>query len=156
MALWPYLTSAGSLTEMLRTKAGVSFHVDVLSEAEQALEPEDAALLEVAPRSPGYVRQVRLCGPEPWVYARSITHGGGERWLKQLGDQPLGERVFAAPDARRGPIQIAHLHPGDTLFELAAEQQEHPPVSLWARRSVLQVGGAAILIYECFYPELGA
>lgn len=155
MALWPYLTGAGSLTEKLRAKAGVSFHVEVLGEAEQTLGPEDATLLHVVPHSPGFVRQVRLCGPEPWVYARSVTYGGGVRWLQALGGQPLGERVFAEPDARRGPIQVAHLHPGQPLFELAAERQVHPPESLWARRSVLQVGGTAILIYECFYPELG-
>lgn len=154
-ALWPYLSEAGSLTERLKAKVGTAFQVQVLKEQAAPLLPQDAALLYARTGEPAYLRQVYLCGERPLVYARSVAVGEGARWLKALGDNPLGARVFAERDARRGPIEVTCLAPGEPLYAAAVAGLPHAPQELWARRSLLTVGTAAILIYECFLPELG-
>ncbi|HEV2320814.1 MAG TPA: chorismate lyase [Gammaproteobacteria bacterium] len=154
-ALWPYLSEAGSLTERLKAKAGAAFHVQVLQVQAAPLLPQDAALLYARTGEPAYLRQVYLCGEQPLVYARSVAVGEGARWLKGLGDNPLGARVFAERDARRGPIEVACLMPGEPLHTAAVAGLPRVPQELWARRSLLTVRAAAILIYECFLPELG-
>jgi chorismate--pyruvate lyase len=153
--LWSYLTETGSLTERLKRHAGAAFRVQVLSQGHATLAEEEAALLDAKPEEAGFVRQVYLCGPAPLLYARSVAAGEGERWLKELGDQPLGEKVFAETDARRGPIGVAEIGPQHALYrEAVASLPERPHGPLWARRSLIRVGGAAILIYECFLPAL--
>lgn len=153
-ALWPYLVEARSLTERLRAKAGGAFHVRVLEEGAVALPAEDAALLHIKAGEQGFMRQVYLCGSEPMVYARSLAAGEGARWLEELGDNPLGQKVFAEKDVRRSPIEATHLSPGQPLYEAAVVRLDRKPAELWARRSLLTVKGAAILIYECFLPGL--
>ena len=118
------------------------------------LLPQDAALLHAKAGELAFLRQVYLCGAEPLVYARSVAVGEGARWLKELGESPLGARVFAEKDARRGPIEITCLAPGEPLYEAAVPGLARKPRELWARRSLLTVGAAAILIYECFLPGL--
>jgi len=153
-AVWPFISEEGSLTERLKAKAGAAFHVEVLKESEVPLLAQDAALLHAKAGEPAYLRQVYLCGSEPLVYARSVAVGEGRRWLKELGDNPLGQRVFADKDARRGPIEVTCLAPGEPLYEVAVAGFAAKPGKLWARRSLLTVGAAAILIYECFLPGL--
>jgi len=155
VSLWPFIAETGSLTEKLRAKAGDAFRFRLLSESAHALAADDAALLGVTQGAQGFLRQVDLGGAEPWVYARSLAAGEGVDWLKALGQQPLGQRVFGQRDTTRGPIQVARLAPGDGLLQAAAASRGRPLQELWARRSVLKAGGTAILIYEFFYPELG-
>lgn len=153
-ALWPFIAEAGSLTERLKAKAGASFHVQVLKESAVRLLAQDAALLHAKAGEPAYLRQVYLCGVGPLVYARSVAVDEGSRWLKELGENPLGQKVFADREARRGPIEATCLAPGEPLYEAAVAGLGTRPGSLWARRSLLTVGTAAILIYECFLPGL--
>ncbi len=158
--LWPYLSESGSLTERLRARAP-GFKVQIVSQGHATLSDEDSSLLGAKPEEAGYIRQVYLCGAaeEPWVYARSVVAGPSERWLKELGEQPLGDRVFAAPDARRSPIVVAKLEPRHVLHKeavlrLPVRLRAEASGALWARRSRLTVGDAHILIYECFLPAL--
>ncbi|HEX7964325.1 MAG TPA: chorismate lyase [Gammaproteobacteria bacterium] len=154
-ALWSFIAEAGSLTERLRAKAGAAFRVQLINQGHFALSEEDMLLLDAKPEEAGFVRQVYLWGRAPLVYARSLAVGGAERWLKDLGEQPLGERVFAEADAKRGPIQVAELDVHDHLYkEAVAGLDRLPETPLWARRSLITVGGAGILIYECFLPGL--
>lgn len=158
--LWPYLAEAGSLTERLRAK-DAGFNVQLLGHGHTALSEEDMALLGAKPEEAGYVRQVYLCGGDhrPWVYARSVTAGPSESWLKELGEQPLGDRVFANPRAERSPIVVAqldarHVLHKEALAHLSVQERARGAGPLWARRSRLTVEGAHILIYECFLPAL--
>lgn len=156
--LWPFIAEEGSLTQLLRQQAGDDFHLRVLSERELPLPAADAGLLGATAGEPASQREVYLCGMLPLVYARSIAtqRAGGERWLKELGERPLGDRVFAEKGARRGPIQVTQIVPGHQLFEDALAGMRERPVAdlMWARRSVLVSGEAHILIYECFLPGL--
>ena len=140
--LWPYLAEDGS-------------------HGHTTLSEEDSALLGAKPEEAGYLRQVYLCGRErqPWVYARSLVAGPSESWLKDLGDQPLGDKVFSNPDAERSPILVAKIEPRHTLHKeavarLSTQERQQAAQALWARRSRLSVDGAHILIYECFLPAL--
>jgi len=158
--LWSYLAEAGSLTERLRAR-DPGFQVQLLAHGHAALSEEDTALLEAKPEEAGYLRQVYLCGGDhrPWVYARSLTAGPSEAWLKELGEQPLGDRVFANPRAERSPIVIAqldarHVLHKEALAHLSPQERARAAEPLWARRSRLTVEGAHILIYECFLPAL--
>lgn len=158
--LWAFLSEAGSLTERLRARAG-GLTVQVLSQGHATLSDEDMYLLGAKPDEAGYVRQVFLCGPgqQPWVYARSVVAGPSEDWLKGLGEQPLGDRVFADPAASRSPIAVAQLEPRHSLHKeavarLTADQRSVASGTLWARRSRLSVDSGHILIYECFLPAL--
>jgi chorismate--pyruvate lyase len=153
-ALWPYLADAGSLTERLKARDGAAFHVQVLKEGPVKLLPQDASFLRAKPGEAAYLRQVYLCGERPLVYARSVAVGEGARWLRELGESPLGTRVFAEKDVVRGVIEITTLAPGEPLHAAAVAGLTRKPVELWARRSLLTVGRAAILIYECFLPGL--
>lgn len=160
-ALWPFIAEAGSLTERLRERSGGRFRVQVLAQGHASLHEEDMALLGAKPDEAGYVRQVFLCaGEQPWVYARSLVAGAADRWLKELGERPLGDQVFARADARRSAIEAAKLDPRHALYKeavghLPAAERARVTDALWARRSLLTVEGVHILIYECFLPEMG-
>lgn len=158
--LWSYLAEAGSLTERLRAR-DPGLQVQLLAHGHAALSEEDTALLKAKPEEAGYVRQVYLCSGEhrPWIYARSLTAGPSEVWLKELGEQPLGDRVFANPRAERSPIMVAeldahHVLHKEALAHLSVQERARAAGPLWARRSRLTVEGAHILIYECFLPGL--
>ncbi|HSN18697.1 MAG TPA: chorismate lyase [Gammaproteobacteria bacterium] len=161
-ALWPLIAESGSLTERLRDRCGGQLQVQVLAQGHASLHEEDTALLGAKPDEAGYVRQVFLCGREqPWVYARSLVAGAADRWLKHLGERPLGDQVFSRADARRGAIEAARLDSRHALYKeavahLPSAQRERATGELWARRSLLSVEGVRILIYECFLPGLAA
>lgn len=150
---WSWLTHRGSLTQKLRAFAGPAFHVRVLNETEIELDAVDARLLNVKPGSRARLREVYLCGSQPLVYGRTLAAANdAAALLNALGDQPLGDRVFRAPDAERGDIEIRCAGASDELYRAATQTLDNPPASLWARRSVLQVQGTRLLIYECFLP----
>ncbi|HET7922968.1 MAG TPA: chorismate lyase [Gammaproteobacteria bacterium] len=152
-APWDWLTHAGSLTQKLRGVAGDGFHVQVLREASALLDAEDAALLELAPGTRARLREVHLCGTRPLVFGRTLAAAhGAARWLDRLGARPLGDRVFGGAGTQRGEIEISRLGAGDALYRDALQGLRAAPEHLWARRSVLDVQGTKLLIYECFLP----
>ncbi|MGH8370144.1 MAG: chorismate--pyruvate lyase family protein [Gammaproteobacteria bacterium] len=152
-ALWPWLTHSGSLTQKLRELAGAAFHVEVLRESGTELGVEDAQLLAIAPGSTAQLREVYLCGTQPLVFGRTLAPDhGAARWLERLGAQPLGDRVFADQDTARGEIEVQRVTASDAFYRAAVRGLAEPPGWLWARRSVLRVKAARLLIYECFLP----
>lgn len=157
-APWSWLTHSGSLTRKLRGLTGDSFHVEVLRETDIGLDAEDARLLAATPGRAAKLREVYLCGTRPLVFGRTLTSGNdGAQWLERLGTQPLGDRVFAEPNAVRGEIEVRRVDESEALFRDAVRGLAVPPAAaLWARRSVLTVQSARLLIYECFLPGVDA
>lgn len=149
-AFSPWLGHAGSLTEKLRSVVGSSFYVHVLHEGAAPLGPEDAVLLGSLPGTAARLREVNLCGKYPLVYARTLAPAQAADWLQDLNAQPLGDRVFAQAGAVRGAIEVARLDAAQSLYRAAVKGIDAPPAMLWARRSVLEVRGSRLLIYECF------
>lgn len=148
--LWRWITHSGSLTEMLRAAANVALRVQVLHEGDTALDSEDAHLLNAPIGIKARMREVYLHADVPWVFARTLALVDGSRWMDNLGTQPLGERVFAETGTWRSSIEVAQLDPAQPLYQSATQHAGHQPPLLWARRSVLTVGGSPLLIYECF------
>lgn len=152
-APWEWLTHSGSLTRKLRNRTGAAFNVQVLKEAGIGLAAEDARLLGVAPGSAARLREVYLCGAVPLVFGRTLASGeDAAHWLQQLGARPLGDRVFAEADTTRGEIEVTQVSTADALYHDAVRGLPAAPATLWARRSVLSVQAARLLIYECFLP----
>lgn len=155
-ALWSWLCDDGSLTRKLRALAGEAFHVQVLAESGIELEAEDAGLLGMQPGERVHVREVYLCGNQPLVFGRTVAPDHvAARWLEQLGAQPLGDRVFAGQDTTRSEIEIRQISTADALYRDAVRGLSAPPGLLWARRSVLSIQSARLLIYEVFLPGVG-
>ncbi len=86
-------------------------------------------------------REVILYGDQqPWVFARTLipmtTLSGKEQDLVDLGNSPLGYRVFNNKNSRRDALEVANL---------ATPQQP-----LWARRSRLWINDKPMLVAELF------
>lgn len=148
-SLRAWLLDPGSLTAHLRGRHGDALGVEVLAEGEEFPAPGEMARLELA-EGPAFVRRVAL-GPagRPLVMARTVmppvTLRGEGRLLRTLGNQPLGELVFADFAATRSEFELARLEPPSTLFpELDAP--------CWARRSILRLHTGPILVTEAFLP----
>ena len=90
------------------------------------------------------LRKVTLKGDGvPWVFARTLipetTLTGQEQDLAQLGDMPLGFRVFTDRSARRDALMIANVG-----------SKEAP---IWARRSRLWLNDKPLLVAELFLQD---
>lgn len=156
-----WLQDTGSLTARLRLHCS-EFRVQLLStRADVELTQSQAHWLGEAH---GYCREVLLlCDEQPWIYASSLySHAALEAVpaLGGLGEKALGELLFDNPQLIRNPFEFAQLttlesqqlalpfHPHP--FQTATEQPS------WARRSVLAIPKASVLVTELFLPAASA
>ena len=79
------------------------------------------------------------------LFAEAALQGGG---LQDLGEQPLGERIFGDAPARRDHLQLA-------CFEIASNSW-CPAATVWGRRSRLFLGQWPLLVHELFLPSLSS
>jgi chorismate--pyruvate lyase len=79
------------------------------------------------------------------LFAEAALQGGG---LQDLGEQPLGERIFGDAPARRDHLQLA-------CFEIASNPW-CPAATVWGRRSRLFLGQWPLLVHELFLPSLSS
>lgn len=157
-ALRSWLTDEGSLTRRLQAICAQQFQVDLLGNRWAKPLIDESQLLQLGSHQQCFERQVRLMdGDTPLVYARTVVPQDSYRYLRQrflgMGNRPLGEWLFTAPDVMRGPIQIACLSPQQRLYQLALQHESMPPDCVWARRSVFYLSGKALLINEVFLPN---
>lgn len=146
VALWTWLAETGSLTQRLKGCCAGEFDLRVVSERDDVLDADDAAVLGLAAGTPARFREVLLCCDDaPCIHARSIlpssTLAGAGRGLEALGTRPLGDALFAHPAMTREPIEVAYC-------------DDAPP--RWGRRSVFRLDGAPLLVSEFFLPGLAA
>lgn len=138
---WSWLVETGSLTERIAADFGAPVDVELISERR---EPEDGPL----------VREVRLhVGRRPVVYAVSRIPATLIRqipWLAELGDRPMGERLFEVPGTRRERLQLARLDAWRPLVQSAFDGLDQDPRAVWARTSSLALREGRIAIIECF------
>lgn len=144
-----WLLDPGSLTAHLRGRLGDAMGVQVRAEEEAVPASGEMSRLGL-PDEPAFIRRVALVkAGRPLVLARTVmppaTLRGEGRRLRNLGETPLGELVFADFAATRSEFELAALAPPSTLFpELDAR--------CWARRSVLTLATGPILVTEAFLP----
>jgi len=157
--LRPWLLSRDSLTQRLREACVGPLQVRVRLQTWVRPLAEESRLLHLPSRRYAQVRQVHLCcNTQPWVFARTLiplaTLTGARRRLLRLGTKPLGEVLFADPQLRRGPLEIARLQPGQPLYNLATAELPQPPAVLWGRRSLFYLQDKPLLVSEFFLPAL--
>lgn len=147
-----WLLDTGSLTERLQANSR-EFYVEVLGQTELPLEAAEKQALPQHAQSQWQIREVILFGDgKPWVFARSVlpTKMCQSTWAN-LGNQPLGQRIFNDPNFVRSGFEIGKLerHP------LTHKPFKDPEMKLqrWARRSIFRVGDDELLVAEAFLPD---
>lgn len=124
--------------------------VQLLGNRAVSLTVDEQALVAV-PAPAGMCREVILHGDGGpailgWtLFAEAALQGGG---LQDLGEQPLGERIFGGAPARRDHLQLA-------CFEIASNPW-CPAATVWGRRSRLFLGQWPLLVHELFLPSLSS
>jgi chorismate--pyruvate lyase len=121
--------------------------------------PDEYALLGLAPGSRAYVREVMLlCDGVPVVFAHSVLPHAGLRggWngITRLGSRSLGEALFSDHRIERQPLAYRNLRNDHPLFSAIAGQQTLAVSSLWARRSLFCLNRHPLLVTEVFLPAL--
>ncbi len=145
-----WLLDDGSLTQHL-LNTGRAFSLERWEQRWENVTLDERQMLGMGLRERAMVRQIvmRLDGL-PMVYARSVfpisSLQGPLLRLRQLANQSLGAFLFARPDMRRSPFELA-LVPGDSTYLPTALHQNEPA---WARRSCFQVAGKPLLVSEVF------
>ncbi|MFB2906721.1 chorismate lyase [Aeromonas jandaei] len=146
-SLRPWLLEPGSMTRRLR-QHNCHFSVEWLGNHQVSLTADQQWLVD-APTPAGICREVILHGDRGpavlgWtLFADVALEGSG---LADLGEQPLGERIFGHEPARRDHLQVAR-------FEIAANPR-CPAAVVWGRRSRLFLGPWPLLVHELFLPSL--
>jgi chorismate--pyruvate lyase len=137
-----WLTDTGLLTARLRQQCGASFRLTVIDDH---VRPQPG-------NSTDQLRRIVLwCGDQPCIYAETLlpqTTTAEHPWLKELGDEPLGETLQTRVDVNRGSFEYASL----TAAQLPADLPAQTDDMLWARRSEFFVGNTSLLVTEVFLP----
>jgi chorismate--pyruvate lyase len=147
-----WLLDTGSLTERLQANSR-EFYVEVLGQAEIPLEAAEKQALPRYAQSQWQIREVVLYGDgNPWVFARSVLPAKmcKSTWAN-LGNQPLGQRIFNDPNFVRSGFEIGTLeyHPlSHEPFACPEAKQQR-----WARRSIFRIGDEELLVAEAFLPD---
>lgn len=148
-----WLLDDGSLTQHL-LNTGRRFSLERWRQCWESPSLDEHKLLGMPQRERAMVRQIvmRLDG-HPVVYARSVfpisTLKGPLLRLQRLANQSLGAFLFARPDMRRSPFELARIE-GNNVYIPDALQQKEPA---WARRSCFQVAGKPLLVSEVFLED---
>jgi chorismate--pyruvate lyase len=153
-----WLIDKGSLTKRLQQRYR-DFAVNPVLVAYAKPFYDEAALLAIPTHHSALIREVFLLGSsQALVFAHSVLPRQSlrGRWLglRQLGSQPLGQTLFAAPQVRRMDLSYKKLSSQHLLYQHAAKGLVNKPTYLWARRSVFSLNSANIMVTEVFLPQL--
>jgi chorismate--pyruvate lyase len=165
-----WVTRGGSLTAHLRQLGDVSVHIT--REAVGQPWRDEAAELDITPRTPVWIREVALSvNRVPFVAAHSIvpldTSSGVWQAMRRLRTRPLAELLYSDSSVWRSPLASRRICASNALYRLAAAQISHGmlheiphetphaiPHALVARRSVFVRKSAPLMVTECFLPAL--
>ena len=148
-----WLLYESSLTKKLQQYAKGDFRVELLSQNIQAVSFSERQALGLTVRKYAFVREVALwVKGSVWVYARTIiplnTLKGRLRILKNLGNRPLGEELFANPNMRREKILFGRIASQDLPFTL----RQYQP--LGGRRTLFKINNKPLLVCEFFLDNI--
>lgn len=157
-----WLTDKGSLTLRLQQTSQQQFNVDVQQTGWQKPFTDEALKLEQPLYQHAYCREVILRdGDCSRVFARTIVPRTSYQALQahlhihHLGNRSLGEILFTDPAIQRGPLEVASLRSGQSLFEQAKRYglELDDKATMWARRSCFSFAGNSLLVCEMFLPN---
>ena len=155
-ALEPWLAEPGLLTARVRGACGTATRLRLLRLVPAPIDPRVARRLGSNDHTCLLREIVFTCGPRRWIFAQSVLPQSTVQqhpWLRELGDNGLGESLNAVEDVRREPLEYLELHGGHDLA-LAAGVAD-PGQRVWARRAVYRLGAWPIMVQEVFLPALG-
>ncbi|MBT0586765.1 chorismate--pyruvate lyase family protein [Alteromonas oceanisediminis] len=157
-----WLLDTGSLTERLQSQCR-QLDVKVLFHAEATPSGTESGLLN-RHDSPFFIREVMLLGDGvPWVFARSvIPRAINQGELINLGNQPLGKRIFNDPRFKRGDFALCAtpytalkarlaIHLSDT-----SHSDNDNLCQVYGRRSVFSFSAHKLSVAEWFLPSAPA
>lgn len=155
LASW--IGKKGSLTRLLRERCGAQFGVRVVAQGWQRPQRSERRVLGLANGELAWVRIVVLnCGSTPWVVARTVmprgTLTGRLKYLRRIGNKPLGAVLFSDKTMRREPFEFTVVAGRDALLEQAGAACDSAAV--YGRRAVFRLDGKALLVSEFFLPAL--
>jgi chorismate lyase len=150
-----WLLDRRSLTRRLQQHSKNQFSVTVLNQCWERPRLDEARALDIPPHQLALVREVILHGRgQPWVYARSVLPqrvlNGPLRFLRKLGNKPLGALLFSNPAIKREPVVLQRY--AQSQLPPSLQQPEQQP--LWGRYSIFRYGKNGILVSEIFLPAL--
>ncbi len=153
-----WLSDTGSLTQRLKARCA-EFRVVPLTTGLDRPNPDEHALLNLAPGTRAYVREVLLlCNDVPVVFAHSVlpqpSLRGGWNGISRLGARPLGEALFRDHRIQRQALAYRHLHPDHPLYCSVLKHHNPDTRTLWARRSVFCLDRHPLLVTEVFLPAI--
>lgn len=153
-----WLINRGSLTARLQQRYK-QFGVKTVSLKSAKPLIDEAKPLHISSHQLALIREVLLMdGQQAVVFAHSVLPRCSlrGRWLglSGLGNKPLGATLFANPQVSRTPLHYKKLSPHHGLYQKAVKHLMEKPASLWARRSVFNLGCASIMVTEVFLPQL--
>jgi len=156
--LHSWLIDTGSLTAKLRNLCN-SFSVHLLQQRERKAFPHESTLLELADNKQLIDREVQLyCDEIPVVYARSLipVRAISDRFkdLDNMGERPLGEKIFSDPQLNRSPIEWCAMNSENPNFGNACRNVTRTPARLYGRRSLFYGAAKPIMISEFFLPGI--
>jgi chorismate--pyruvate lyase len=143
-----WLKESGLLTVRLRQLCDEGFRLEVLDANSNATQSAET----------GIHRTVMLhCGDNPCIYAETTIPAATairHPWLKELGDEPLGERLQSQPDVQRSEFRFALLSAGNLPDDLTIDMADNSTSPLWARQSDFQLGNTSLTVTEVFLPGI--
>lgn len=156
-----WLLDTASLTRRLQRLCPGTFRVQVLSQAWDVPGIDEARVLGMRQAGVAIIRQVHLlCDGQPWIYARTVIPAtslrGKLQGLANLGTRPLGGVLFADPGMQRGPLEVARICRGESVFQAATGHLAQHPEEIWGRRTVFRLSGRPLLVSEVFLPDFPA
>jgi chorismate--pyruvate lyase len=135
-----WLTEAGLLTARMRAECDHEFRLEVVNDMNPAASQSELH------------RQVILwCGDQPCIYAQTsipLATADAHPWLRELGDEPLGERLQSQPDVSRSLFVYTVVDSNQLPAKLVAADD----AALWARRSDFYIGEDLLTVTEIFLP----
>jgi chorismate--pyruvate lyase len=144
-ALRSWLNEPGLLTARLRSQCGDRFRLQLVNETHERAHATDL------------YRQVALCcGDKPCIYAESripLATANAHFWLRDLGNEPLGERLQNHGDVKRGQFMFRIIQP-DRRPEWIQTSLAGNTADLWARRSDFYIGDEELTVTEIFLPSI--
>ncbi|KZN33093.1 hypothetical protein N480_24535 [Pseudoalteromonas luteoviolacea S2607] len=147
--LYDRLVEQGSLTALLKSQC-VDFSVQVLNESLMKPPANIAKLLGDSVNQSLCREVLLLCDGAPHVYAQSwITIEANELGLSNMGNKPLGERLFQESDWQRGDLEVSHIQCAQSCKQLA-ELFAASVMPFFARRSIFTNQNAKVLVCEIF------
>jgi chorismate--pyruvate lyase len=154
--LAPWLVEPGLLTARVRAACGAATRLRLLRLEPAPMDPRVARRLGVDDVT-CLLREIEFtCGASRWIFAQSVFPQSTVQhnpWLRELGENGLGESLSAVEDVRREPLEYLELQASHPLAQAAGRPVDTSP--LWARRAVYRLGGWPILVQEVFLPALG-